>query len=288
MSLAVQHAHPRDARISFIDEGHVYIVDEERGTYTSVTTFVHEFFNPFEADKVLAKMRQSSTWSLKPYATWTNEEIKQLWETQRDEAASTGTHMHQQIEHFYNQESTDTSTIPTEWGFFQAFHSAFGCSPYRTEWYVFDEETKIAGSIDMVYLSAPIIEGTRPHVIIVDWKRTAELKYRNPFQCGRPPVEHLDDCNFSHYSLQLNIYRYILEKHYNVIVDALYLVILHPKNTTYQQVRVPDLSNDVRMMFATRLRRRGLVEPQTVSSSSTSMISTRPPHKRLLRLTDMS
>jgi hypothetical protein len=28
-----------------------------------------------------------------------------------------------------------------------------------------------------------------------------------------PPVDHLDDCNFNHYALQLSIYMYIILKH---------------------------------------------------------------------------
>ena len=40
-------------------------------------------------------------------------------------------------------------------------------------------------------------------------------------------IEHLPDSNFWHYSLQLNTYKYMLEKNYNKKVNGMYLVCLH-------------------------------------------------------------
>ena len=39
--------------------------------------------------------------------------------------------------------------------------------------------------------------------------------------------------NYGHYALQLNTYKYILEKRYNKVVKELYLLCLHPNNPTY-------------------------------------------------------
>ena len=44
------------------------------------------------------------------------------------------------------------------------------------------------------------------------------------------PLSHLDDCAGNHYRLQLNAYRYILQKYYDVSVKAMLVVGTHPDN----------------------------------------------------------
>ena len=45
--------------------------------------------------------------------------------------------------------------------------------PYRTEWMIFDEDLKLAGSIDMVYENP---DGT---LSIYDWKRSKDISKVN-------------------------------------------------------------------------------------------------------------
>lgn len=224
-------------------------------SYTSVTTFIHHFFKPFDAKTVIQKMKRSQRWSSSPYYGKTDEEIMSEWEKKRVDSASSGTYMHQQIERFYNEEEPHTEPIGKEWQLFGDFHKHFARTPYRTEWYVYDEEAKLAGSIDMVFC-----EGENDtDLIIVDWKRTSELKTSNFYQKGLHPVSHLDDCNFYHYSLQLNTYKYILEKNYGKQVKHMFLVVLHPNNNEYLQKEVPLLQNEVRAMIQERSQPKGLV-----------------------------
>ena len=68
-------------------------------------------------------------------------------------------------------------------------------------------------------------------------------------------IEHLPDTNFWHYSLQLNVYKALLERKYNMTIDGLYLVCLHPnnKNKNYIKLKAPDLQEEVNCLFALRL-----------------------------------
>jgi hypothetical protein len=135
-----------------------------------------------------------------------------------------------------------------EWDYFRAYQRDFGSrfEPFRTEWLVFDEEHKVAGSIDMVYKKP---DGT---LAIYDWKRIEEVKTENRFQSGLGPVAHLPDTNYWHYSLQLNVYRYILQKHYGYTVSELALVVLHPNNQSWRVVRLNVLEDEVVGMMAAR------------------------------------
>lgn len=47
---------------------------------------------------------------------------------------------------------------------------------------------------------------------ISDWKTNKELKFENKFQKMKFVCNHLDDCNWNHYKIQLGVYCWILEK----------------------------------------------------------------------------
>ena len=105
-------------------------------------------------------------------------------------------------------------------------------------------------SIDMVYERADgILE-------IYDWKRCKEIVKGNSWgKYGTNPIiEHLPDTNFWHYSLQLNTYKYMLEKNYGNTIGGMYLVCLHPenKNKSYIKFAVPTLDTEIKDLFSDR------------------------------------
>jgi hypothetical protein len=273
--LAVVNAHPRDERIQFEEESHTYTIDGARKGWTSCTGFLHNFFGHFDADAVIAKMMSSPKWYESKYYGQTAEEIKAGWAAKGEASSKAGTRMHLDIEHFYNAlpaawavapagsaRAVDVETGVTamreadswdpaggpEWEYFLDYQRKYGTQfqPFRTEWLVFDEEHKVAGSIDMVYMKP---DGT---LAIYDWKRIEEVKTENRFQSGLGPVAHLPDTNYWHYSLQLNVYRYIIQKHYGYTVSELALVVLHPNNRSWRVVRLNVLEDEVAGMMAAR------------------------------------
>lgn len=243
------HSHERDARIQFISEGHVYKIDSGEDQYTSVTTFIKSFFTPFDADGILKQMARSGSLASK-YGTKTADEVKVEWKRSGQEAAEIGTLLHENIEFFYNNQETPRNPFPEkiqpEFEFFLKFHREHvvpnQMKPYRTEWYVFIEKFKIAGSIDMVF------ELPNGNLCIYDWKRSKKIEYVSRKK-ALAPIQHLDDCNFYHYSLQLNMYKYILEHCYGKIIERLCLVFLHPLHSEYLIVEVPNLQSEIQTML---------------------------------------
>lgn len=274
--------HPRDALIEFDAGPHKYTCAGE-ANYTSVTTWNHSHFKKFDADAIITKMMANErTWSKSPYYGKTREEIKAGWDKNRDEAAELGTDMHYGIECYYRGETPLTPLVGVNDGgdkeggglgknvggggagsgsgmtlspHFMSFleHHPY-LIPYRTEWMIFDEDVRLAGSIDMVY------EGDGENeVMIYDWKRCKDIKKTNGFgefaltDC----ISHLPDTNYWHYALQLNTYKAILESKYNKKVTRMCLVCLHPNLPSYQLFVVPDLSKEIADLFA--LRKKKLV-----------------------------
>jgi len=110
--LAKQNPHPRDAHIHFDEGPHKYTIDGINGVtadteFTSVTTFIHQHFEHFDAKKVIAAMmRNQKKWNdpvaNAKYYGKTAEEIEQMWADAGKDASTKGTAMHHQIECFYN------------------------------------------------------------------------------------------------------------------------------------------------------------------------------------------
>ena len=197
-------------------------------TLGSVTELVNELTKPFDADDAIDNMMNSSRWPRSEYtksngAPMSREEIKEKWRLHGTESANLGTWTHYLIELFLNREIVISYSKEIEL-FLKFLATLEPCLSYRTEWRVFAEDLRLAGSIDWV---AKAQDGT---MIIIDWKRSRDLgsKYENRFENMLPPLDHLPDCKGIHYRLQLNVYRYILEKYYNLDVSMMLVVSVHP------------------------------------------------------------
>ena len=196
------------------------------------------------------------------------QQIKDQWEKNRDIAAAAGTKMHYDIECFYNNINNNNNS--KEFEYFMNFHNdkiRDRLEPYRTEWIVYGEDIKIAGSIDMIFKKNNNNNNNNNNnkdnkeiLDIYDWKRCREIIKTPKFNKWsiNKNIEHIPDTNFWHYGLQLNGYKYILENYYDKIVEDLYLVCLHPnnKNNNYILIKLPDLQEEIKTLFNERLKHK--------------------------------
>jgi hypothetical protein len=256
--------HPRDARIRFDELPHKYYIDGCTDGYISCTTFIHTFFGHFDADSVIQNMVKSKNWKQSKYYGSTPDEIKAQWEIERDSASASGTKMHKNIELAYNNLSfSDGFVDSVEYSYFAKFKQEHPhLVPYRTEWEVFDEAHLIAGSIDMVFFN----ELTKAYDIY-DWKRSKEIK-RTAFggKKGLYPLEEHDDCNFVQYSLQLNLYKNILERLYGLVIKDLCLVVIHPNQSGYRKIHVDAMQKQIGWILDERVRQNGLCDLNDVTA----------------------
>jgi hypothetical protein len=263
----------RDKDILFEEEGHKYTILTDPNTkYTSVTTWNHSHFPKFDADKVIQNMMKGKNWNPQnKYWGMTPNEIKDQWLNNGASVSGAGTDMHFEIECFMNNPEVappythkdlhknylaNTNEIKhnektLEWKYFIEYirdHPDF--TPYRTEWTIYDEELKLAGSIDMVYEKS---DGT---LAIYDWKRAKEITAINKYNqyATTECISQYPDSNFWHYSLQLNTYQAILESKYGKKVSELCLVRLHPhaEEKMYELFPVPNMQSSIKELFDLR------------------------------------
>ena len=163
-----------------------------------------------------------------------------------------GTKLHFDIECTYNEIEIVNNSKEFQM-FLQFKNDHYYLEPYRTEWLIFDEENKITGSIDMVFKDGDVLD-------IYDWKRSKSIdKVKNNNFLQSYSLNHLPDSNYWHYSLQLNIYKNILERKYGMKVRDLYLVQLHPDFNNYIKIKCPNLQKEVQdLLFARKLKNNQL------------------------------
>ena len=105
----------------------------------------------------------------------------------------------------------------------------------------------------------------------MDWKRSEKppSKYNSYGKYMAPPIDEIPDCQGEHYRLQLNMYKWILERYYDKRIKAMKVVSMAKNHRQEPFVdNVPHLSNAVDVLMAHRranlLQRRG----GTVAKSS--------------------
>lgn len=224
--------HSRDSLIHFDSESHTYTYQKQ--VFKSVTTIVEECFEQFDSDYWAKRKAPSMGMSI--------QEVKDLWARKAENARNLGTQMHEKIERYYLGLPNDSD--PT-YKIFEQFTHEYELHPYRTEWAIFDEDSKIAGTLDFLDFQDGVFT-------IYDWKRSDKVIVR-----GKPekisswgkhalkPIQHVYDTTYWHYALQVSIYRYILEKNYGIKVSNSRLAVFHPDCFCPHVVDVPYMKDEV-------------------------------------------
>lgn len=235
----------RDDLLTFDEPTHIYTYLPTGEHFTSVTTVIHRYFPHFDADLVLSKMRRKPLDA--KYQGMTNDEIKKLWANNAKEASELGTTMHACIETFLKTGIDEWPThLESEHQQFLAFYDTIkdDYEFYASELRIFDEDLKIAGSLDCLFRHK-----NTGKFMLLDWKRAKEFRMENKFEKAFPPIPHLHNCNYHQYSLQLCLYSHILREKYNIEVSEQYLVAFHQERSRYQKLRGMDYTTEIRSLL---------------------------------------
>lgn len=204
--------------LRFTPQDHKYtsIKKEDERDWISVTSFIGNFKQPFEADLIAEKSsrnKKSKWFGMSPH------EIKEAWKAEANRATTLGTWYHNCRERdLCELETIERSgvTVPI-------------VKPIELEGIKYSPEQKLTDGVypeHMVYLKSAglcgqsdLVEVVNGQVHITDYKTNKEIKvegftnWEGITTKMMPPVSHLDDCNLNHYTLQLSLYMYIILKH---------------------------------------------------------------------------
>lgn len=260
--------HKRDKNIKFVEEGHKYYINGD-DNYISATTFIHKLFPEFDSIRLINDLKRKHN---KKYLDMATEEILELWENEKNASAIAGTKMHYHIELYSNdipfKEINDNSI---EFKYFLNFREKYPyLEPYRTEWTIYSKTYRIAGSIDMIYID------TRDNSYhIYDWKRSKQIWEKSYFDddIGYQPLQHLPNGNYWHYQLQLNLYKFILEKNYNIQISSVNLCVCHPINRNFKIIKGIDLMDEIKTVLSIRKKQlsNGIYDFQVNTERTTTL-----------------
>ncbi len=241
------HIHPRDSRIHFDAPTHTYFIiadDGSRIDCDSVTTVVEGCFEQFDAEKWARRKTTDEESARKLMAEWARK---------GEEARDAGTLMHDRIERFYlGQDIEDEAYDDDSFNLFLKFVENYELKPFRSEWRIFSEKYRLAGTLDFLTFDGDVFE-------IYDWKRSSKIVDHD----GRPllnnygkyafaPLSMLPDTTFHHYALQVSLYRYILETEYDIVVSDGHLGTFHPGYDRPHVVDMPYLRDEVIALLKAR------------------------------------
>jgi ATP-dependent exoDNAse (exonuclease V) beta subunit len=211
--------------IQFNEVTHSYTVGET--SLISVTTLLSSWFKKFNPDDTIRMMKSKPSWPQSKYFELTDQEIKDKWSADGKEASTQGTLLHAAIEEYFKTKTITLDTV--EMKQFLRFVEKKQPDIMEVEYRVFDTEWRLAGTIDGLARHGEELD-------IYDWKRSKDMtsSYGHSIQQG---LTHIPSSNYWKYSLQLNLYRALLEKQ-GRRVHAMYIVCFHPDHLDFQLYEV--------------------------------------------------
>jgi len=223
----------KDNSIILDEQTHKYILKgKEKIKFVSVTTCISEYFEIFDKEKIAYKL---VTYNPK-YAGKTVEELIGEWEA----SASFGTAVHKEIEDYINHKNPptiDKAIAGINWLNKYLIKSEFDLF---SEVIIYCENLKIAGTIDLI-----VYDKLNKVYHILDWKTSKSVSSESykMKKGNKPETEDLLDSKFNHYALQLSLYRYLLEKNYDITIDD--QIIVHIDNDSVHGYITPYLLKNI-------------------------------------------
>ena len=212
---------------NFVESNHTYYYNGSRVKY-SVTQYIDRFFEPFDRDGVSAR-----------YAAKhgrTQEDVIAEWERKGNISSIAGTSIHSYMENVKRGKTFDIDYGPAKKaGLYEevkervekllpqakAFHEdTLGkLFPIHLEYTVGIKDI-LAGNIDMLCWNAYAQEFQ-----IWDYKNLKDFSTANYFgKWAKHSFSHLQDCSLVHYSIQLNMYKAIIQRELGIPIGGCYLV----------------------------------------------------------------
>jgi hypothetical protein len=120
--------------------------------------------------------------------------------------------------------------------------------PIRTEMVVYDKESLIGGMLDILFYNIKAKQFQ-----IWDWKSNKDFTFEMKSRHLLGDLFMLEDCDMEIYSLQLELYKYIIEKNTGIKLGKSYIVWFSHNNPSYQIMETKDRSFYIDTIVSNRI-----------------------------------
>lgn len=276
----------QNGNIAFIEETHKYFdVTNPEAVFTSVTTMIHSYTQPFDKDfwsayKALEKLLPKDVWNVEKKSLLNTKKFDKVlleihnisendfnreqqlildeWDNENHKSCERGTKIHSDLENSFYSKKKDISLSKFEIGGkfecrkdYAKLDLENGVYPeYLISRVSDDGKLRIAGQIDLL-----VKKGNK--ITIADWKTNKKIETKSFFNSKTKtsvkmkfPLNNLDDVNYWHYTLQLSTYAWMVQK-LNPEFEIEDLVLVHFDHADNMTVyHLPYLKNEVVKMLA--------------------------------------
>ena len=275
----------QNGNIAFEEEAHIYYdVTNPDLKFTSVTTMIHSFTQPFDeqfwsAYKALEKLLPKEDWAIEKKSLLNTKKFDKVlleihdidendfnreqqaildaWDLEKRTSCERGTKIHAELENSFYKKPKDINLAKYEIG------GKFECRKdytdldienavypeYLISYVTSDGRMAIAGQIDLL-----VKKGNK--IIIADWKTNKKIETKSFFNQKTKasvkmqyPLNNLDDVNYWHYAMQLSTYAWMMQK-LNSEYEIEDLVLVHFDHEGHMTVyHMPYLKDEVIRML---------------------------------------
>jgi hypothetical protein len=241
-------------RITFVEKNHSYLIDGQPSSSLSVTKLLKKFKRQFDSELVarrVAKKRRT-----------TPQVILTEWESHNRYSTTIGSMVHKYIENFYGNKRIEFDGdlsfleqeqrkkifdyLPVLIKYFQNFakdHSNLLC--VKSEMVLGDlRDTRVCGMCD-----ALVYNTNTDRFEILDFKTNKKMEQESPWGNLLYPFDDMSEGEINEYTIQLNCYKYFIEKYTSIKIDALKIVWLNSNNANYKLIELPFIETKVKLMF---------------------------------------
>ena len=241
-------------RITFVEKNHSYLIDGKPSGSPSVTRLLKKFKKEFDKDTAAARVAKRMRVSTKQVlADW---ELNNLFSTTQ------GSMLHKYIENYYNNKRVEfegnfdglgydekkkiAENLPKLIGYFQNFYNDYNhllC--VKNEIVLGDiEDTRVCGMSDMLCYNTQTDEWE-----IIDYKTNKKMEKKSKYGNLLYPFEDMSEGEINEYTIQLNTYKYFVEKHTSLKIGKMRIIWFNVVNDNYCVYNLDDIQPKIKLMF---------------------------------------
>jgi len=241
--------------VTYHDEPHKYYVDGKE--LISVTTILHRYQEEFQED-------YWSDYKADEYKL-SQREVLRAWEFINKKGTIKGSAIHDYAENLFLNKvfPYPEQLIFEEFGFDPVlpeylitkkhvdnfYNNVRGkLIPIRTEMIVYDKESLIGGMLDILFYNVKMKQFQ-----IWDWKTNKKFDKEMKSRHFHDKLYLLEDSDLEIYSLQLAMYKLIIEKNTNIKLGNSYVVWFSHNNDNYEIIETKDRSYYANMIMNDRI-----------------------------------
>lgn len=238
-------------KVKYYDEEHKYFIGDKE--LISGTAFVGLFKEKFDSVAMAEKTAKKKKISV--------EEVLDDWAFKGDFSRTKGTLLHNYAENYWKNKvyPINYADYDDRFGALlmeerleeckRMFHDFYNdASPVLSlisaELVVADEELGIAGMVDKLFWNQKMGE-----LQIWDYKTNKEINERSKYNKKMlAPINFMHECELDTYSIQLNLYKYLIQKNTNLKIGKCYLVHIHEEQEKYNVIECKEYQDIIELL----------------------------------------